>query len=324
MAIYLGHTTAERILDCPEAPHFESTDEVPMRDGFVDTEAMGDVDLTRYGITERDVLDVVVSDRGKRRDSKRIACHVSSRDLPHGAYLRLASNVYVASPELCLLQRAPQLSFAQRVMLASRFCGTYALSDENSQGFVARMSITTPERLYEFVHLCRNARGVLQALEAIACTLPNAASPMETAMAMPFYLPSERGGFALPKPTMNFGIELNELACAMAGTIQAYVDVYWEDGAVGLEYQSELFHRGDEKYGKDIGRQIALESMGKVIHMVTIEQMKNPAQLEWLAMLVADRLGLELDLREGAERREGLIQDILSTRTMHSISTKPR
>lgn len=312
MPIFLGHTTAECILNSPDAPHFERSSEVPAYTGFVDDEVLSSLDLSAFELPENAPLDIVVSAREKRRYRKGLRCHVSSGDLPYGAYLQIASDVFVASPALCLLQQAPSLTLAGRIKLAARFCGTYAPSKKDSRGFITRMPLATPDNLRDFAELCPRTRGVQQVLEAIDWTLPNAASPMETEMVMPFYLPQEWGGFGLPKPTMNYEVTLNARARAMTGTTKAYIDAYWEEHSFGFEYQSKLKHDFEEKYGEDIGRQLAVESMGRTIRMVTLEQLKNAAQLEYLAGLVASHIGVDFDAECGKSLRDALVRDILS------------
>ena len=311
-AIFFGCTTAECILNSPSAPDFELSYEVSVHSGFVDDEVLSTLDLSMFELPEGKPLDVMVSSRDKRRIRKTIKCHVSSGDLPYGAYLKIAPEVFVASPALCLIQQSSSLTFAGRIKLAARFCGTYAPSKSDPRGFITRQPLATPNGLREFAERCPKTRGVRQALEAIEWTLPNAASPMETEMVMPFYLPSCYGGFGLPKPTMNYEVRLGERGQQMTEAEKAYIDAYWEDGGFGLEYQSEMFHNGDEKYGQDIGRQLAVESKGDTIRMVTIEQLKNAAQLEYLAGLVAQHVGVELDAEDGLPLRKDLVRDILS------------
>lgn len=111
---------------------------------------------------------------------------------------------------------------------------------------------------------------------------------------------------------MNYEVKLNAQARAMTGTTKAYIDAYWEDHDFGFEYQSKLKHDFEEKYGEDIGRQLAVESMGKTIRMVTLEQLGNAAQLEYLAELVASHIGVDFDAECGKPLRDALVGDILS------------
>ena len=312
MAIFFGHRTAEHLLNSAGALGFRPSDETPDRCGFVDSHALASIDWTMFELPANEPLDIVIPSRNARSRRKEFACHLGTSDLPHGAYLEMIPDVFVASPALCLLQRCSDLTYAGRIKLVARFCGTYAPSKRSPRGFINRAPLATPEELRSFINLAPPMRGSKLALQAIDLALPNAASPMETEMVMPFYLPWQRGGFNLPRPTMNYEITLSERGRAMAGKEIVKVDAYWKDAGFGFEYQSELFHEGDEHYGDDIGRQLAIESMGKTIRMVTIAQLRNPAQLEYLAELVARHLGVELHPGRGKPARQGLVRDILS------------
>lgn len=312
MAIFFGHRTAEYILNSALASEFLVSGETPASCGFVDDAVLESIDFSEFEIPEGEPLDLMVGSREKRRRRKGISCHASTLDLPHGAYLEISPDVYVASPQLCLLQRAQYLSFAGRVKLAARFCGTYAPSKRDPRGFITRPALASTDGLASFVELCPNIRGKQQVLDALAWTLPNAASPMETEMVMPFYLPWGRGGFGLPKPTMNYEVTLSARGRSMTGARTARIDAFWEDTGFGLEYQSEMFHKGDERYGADIGRQLAIELTGRKLQMVTLAQLANSAQLERLAELIAHYCGVTLDLKRPNAQRAGLVSDILS------------
>lgn len=312
MAIFFGYKTAEHLLNSAGAPEFRPSVETPDRCGFVDAHALSSIDWTMFELPADEPLDIMVPSRNDRTRRKGFACHLATSDLPHGAYLEMMPDVFVASPALCLLQRCSDLTYAGRIKLVARFCGTYAPSKRSLRGFINRMPLATPEALRSFIELVPLMRGSKLALQAIDLALPNAASPMETEMVMPFYLPWQRGGFNLPRPAMNYEMTLSDRGRAMAGKEVVKVDAYWEDAGFGFEYQSELFHEGDEHYGDDIGRQLAIESMGKTIRMVTLAQLKNSAQLEYLAELTACHLGVGLHPGRGKLARSGLIRDILS------------
>lgn len=312
MAIFFGYKTAEHMLNSPEAKEFSLSDETPSTCGFMDDAALRALDLARFELPSGQPLDIVVGSREKRRVRKDFKCHLSLSDMPHGAYLEIAPDAFVASPVLCLLQRCGDLTYAGRIKLAARFCGCYAPSKGDPRGFITRPPLQSVDDMLSFIELFPVARSTRQALEAVQWALPNAASPMETEMVMPFYLPGFKGGFGLPRPVMNDRLTLTARARAMTGKSEVRIDAYWPDAGFGLEYQSKMFHDGDERYGEDIGRQLALESMGKTIHMVTMEQLKNMAQLEYIAELIASHLGVKMYKSEGGKLRDRLLQDILS------------
>lgn len=126
MAIFFGYKTAEHLLNSAGAPEFRPSVETPDRCGFVDAHALSSIDWTMFELPADEPLDIMVPSRNDRTRRKGFACHLATSDLPHGAYLEMMPDVFVASPALCLLQRCSDLTYAGRIKLVARFCGTYA------------------------------------------------------------------------------------------------------------------------------------------------------------------------------------------------------
>lgn len=96
MAIFFGYKTAEHLLNSAGAPEFRPSVETPDRCGFVDAHALSSIDWTMFELPADEPLDIMVPSRNDRTRRKGFACHLATSDLPHGAYLEMMPDVFVA------------------------------------------------------------------------------------------------------------------------------------------------------------------------------------------------------------------------------------
>ncbi|MCR5582703.1 MAG: hypothetical protein K6F70_03705 [Eggerthellaceae bacterium] len=106
--------------------------------------------LTRF---KRDHPDLLISDidalvRNKERSHKTgVAFHTCQKPLPDRSFYILNEGIYVASPELCLMQLARKYTTAQTAKLAMEMCGSYAIDVFDEDGFGKRMPLTNAQKL---------------------------------------------------------------------------------------------------------------------------------------------------------------------------------
>ena len=135
------------------------------------------------------------------KENKRIK---TIKKLLSSASFRREEGVFVACPELCLLQLASTLSLVDTIKVAMSFCGIYKLvGDTVSKSIFDRAPIMTVDSALSYLDCVGEVPGVLNERKALQYVLPNSGSPMETRMVLPFYLPKRMGGYGLPKPVMN-------------------------------------------------------------------------------------------------------------------------
>jgi hypothetical protein len=273
----------------------------------------GKADLTQLDLSPLEQLpkplDVLVSSRSQIRCWSGVRCHYCPEHLPAGAFIELTGDIYVASPELLYILRSRELSFPQTVDLGCWLCGTFCYSDKDKP--LERPQITTPDRLRTFVERCSNMAGVKNARRAVDWVISKAASPMEAACAIPFYLPRRLGGFGFPVPELNYRIDLSPAEAAIAGKQLIYIDVYWRDVGFGFEYQGEEVHGTYAALRSDIARQLAAEEHHINLQMMTIDQLREESQRLAVARKVARYFGVDLDLNDAFVRRNQAMVDRL-------------
>ncbi len=332
MAIYLGHTTAQRIL---ESKLVRELDPMLLKGPINCVSNKQEVtkiinarfgDSVTTGLTspffakEGEKLDLVVASQDEKRRWKGVNCHVFHAGLPQRSFLQLKEDVLVACPELCFLQRSAELSLVGAIKLAMSFCGLYRLegtTDKEQQSIFDRSPIMTVEGALTYLEGLKGIPGLETARRALSYTLPNSGSPMETAMVIPFYLPYSLGGFGLPRPEMNMIVPLDERGQAICGKQYCRGDAGWPVPAPRkapiLEYQSKEQHDKAEQYGKDYARQLAMQSQGHDVRFVTMEQVSSIEQMTELARVIRrhTRARVPEKVFEQTEKRLELLREVV-------------
>lgn len=233
-------------------------------------------------------LDVLVR---SYRQNKRVAgfCHHAvGGELPPGSLLDAGGGVLVCSAPLVFVQLCQRLPLIRRIKLGHFICGSYSPEPSAKSGVVSRSPLTSKRELDEYIKAARRLRGSRNAREALPWILEGAASPKETELALPFYLPSQLGGYGFTAPSMNHKESLNTAAQAIEGSLNTLVDVYWPEQRFGFEYTSYSEHGDPKKIGEDERRKLALKLMGIEVELVTDQQLQDRRQLEILAQMLAN------------------------------------
>lgn len=318
MPLFLGHSTAEFILDRPHAGRLVPALDQSLEHCWASRRDISQADLGMIADVPLP-LDVLVSSNEDRRRWEGIRCHVCPPDLPATAFLEVAPDIFVSSPALCLIQRAQQLSLAQTIALGSRFCGTYALDRQRPTGIRERLPIASIEDLRTFIDRCPPTKGLKRARRASSLILQNSASPMETVTALVLCLPHRLGGLGLPLPQLNYEVTLHADARKLTAKRFIRIDLYWRDCLFGIEYQGLYAHDSAGGIAADIARQLAAEAMGIELCMVTIEQIREREQRLAVARKVATRLGVPFAPRDDLLiANQHLVDDLLTRAVAHN------
>ena len=307
MAIYLGHTTARRILESRFALAVEPVPHHVMREpeagaravrstirAAFDKDRLKTPQSSNFYCRPGEPLDLMVDGNHAVRKWAGAQCHSTSGRLPSGSFYQLSSGIYVASPALCLTQLAPSMSRINIIKLAMSFCGIYQLEGDEHRILYERAPLTTPSEIGDYLDLARGLPGVEKVRDTLRWVIPNSASPMETRMVLPLYLSRHLGGYGLPRPVMNKQVILNEETAKIAGQKVCYADALWEEEGrrpLDFEYQSAEIHDKCERYGADYARQLALQRQGYTVQFVTNMQLQDEFQLNELARLVSSHTG---------------------------------
>lgn len=230
----------------------------------------------------------LVSDDAARVRSAAVESRTVRMPLPEGACVKIAGGLYACSPELTFVLEARRLSYLDTLHLGFELCGSYRISASGE----LRCDVpnaTTVQRLRSFVDRARGLYGVRHARRAVARVLDNAASPMESHLALMLCLPQRDGGFGLVKPIMNARIDTQLMAGKLVGRRFYRCDLYWPQCKMALEYLGAAYH--SERLDEDSQRLAALSMAGITVHTVTKAQMKSVPELERVARLVAAATG---------------------------------
>ncbi len=244
-------------------------------------------------------IHLVVSKERNRRNNSSFTAHIESKHIKR-SYFDLGGGIYLARPELCLLQMAQSLSIPKIAEIGCELCGSYS-TDPFSEGSDLLMlhPRTTRESIRQFGERISGLKGCSNYRKAAKFIADRSASPRETQLMLLLCLPTYLGGYGLPMPQFNEPIDGGRFRC----------DLFWPDAKLALEYDSDMFHTGAEKINRDSARRSSLEAQGIHVVSVTSRQVNNPAELDKLARIVSSKLGKRLRITmEDAPRRRMLLR----------------
>ena len=244
-------------------------------------------------------VNIILFDADDRRFSTQVSCCVWSTVVPAGAFYRVG-DMCVSSPEFVFLQMASRLTVRQLIALGCELCGTYVLLPESITHPMAAdespkrvAPLTNVDKIQSFVMEAKKARGRAKALRALRYVVDGSRSPMETMTYILLCLPPMLGGYGIPKPVMNFEIELDAEGRSIAGRGTCYGDLCWPLHQLDLEYHGEV-HVGAAQMKSDVGRELGIEHMQWRVMTVTSPQILDLERFEVVAKQVADHLGKRL------------------------------
>lgn len=247
---------------------------------------LAQLNVKQFGIVD-EPLHLIVASSEQRRSRHDVISHVIE-DCPRRSFLQLAPSVYVATPEACFLQIAPDRSLLDLVLIGYELCGHYATHpfslDSRIVDLAPRSAVAS---LASFIDRAGAKRGSAHAKKALRYVCDNSASPRETVLTLLLCLPSSLGGYGLPMPRLNHPVVI-ENEQHRATTLRC--DLCWPEHGLALEYDSSLHHSTVHKLNEDSIRRSRIET--KKIHVVSVtnQQVKNIRALDELAHVVACRL----------------------------------
>ena len=268
-------------------------------------------------------LHIMVSSREDRRKRPNLIAHYYPKPLADGSFCQIGHNVYVASPELTLVQMATMLSDVEVLELCLEFCSGYTINPDAERGFDDRPALTTRKRLLAYVEKMGGHRGVGQIKPILPYVIDDSASPMETAVLMLLCLPSRKGGYQLPLPKHNVEIPITGRARSHTGRKHLVCDLYWERFHLDVECDSTANHSSKQQLGIDSDRRIILDAMQ--YHYVGITRWQLEDSGRFLDAVQAIRRIMGFKLRKTAphieQKRERLRSFLV---TPHGQRAAPR
>ena len=261
-----------------------------------------------------DVVHVIVRG-GDRRDLPGVKTYARITPLPERSFYLLDDDVYVASPELCLMQLASKLSEQEVLKLALEMCGTYAIDphydpeggsfydspddeeQDDSPGTCKRPPLTNARKLKAYSERLLKPGSRARRAHFLRYVVDSSASPRETALYMLLCMPPRFGGYGLAIPELNRRIDFTLRDRLMIGADHFDCDLYWPK-QVAVEYDSKRHHTAEEKQERDAIRRNMLQYKGIRVITATRLQVNSAHQFDKLARQIGRAVGKRFRIPE--------------------------
>lgn len=262
-------------------------------------------------------VDIIVSRPQDRRTSLTTKPHVW-KAIPEGSFVKARNGLFISTPDACFLQLARELPLLELIKIGFEITGSYALNAQSDNGFISLRPRTNPTSIKRYLNRCAPCKGKARAEVALGHVLEGSASPMESALAMLLCLPSSLGGFGLPTPNLNQKVCAGESNAFTAGRPTPwrkrafYLDLYWPEKHLALEYDSDQFHLNPAKIHTDSERRMTLEREGIRVLSVTSKQVYDRTSFNTLVGVVCDYLEIDPHItRNDFEQRQQNLRRVL-------------
>lgn len=234
------------------------------------------------------LIDITVSERRARYKRSGYIIHSCSLALPRNAIVK-RNGKYIASPELVFLQLANELDIQRLILLGILMCSHKAGRPNEA--------ITTKRRIEILLSKTKGHQGHSKAVRALRHIEDGAASINEALAFMIITLPHSLGGFGLDGATFGEEVLLEEDSQKILRQKRCYLDIYYDDEKLDVEYNSHEYHKHAKSQGKDDKRASALESQGIDVFRITTIQLYERKSFDKLVKNLAKRLERRIQIR---------------------------
>ena len=234
------------------------------------------------------LVDITITDRRSRRIRKNHITHTRNCTLPKGAIIK-RDKEYMASPELVFLELANILDIHRLIFFGLQMC-SHPPGKESK-------AITTKSKLVLFLKKTRGFHGHLAAERAIKYIEDGSNSVMESIAFMFLTLPHKYGGYGLSGAVFNYEIPLQAKPGQHLGNKRSFVDIFYKDTKLAVEYDSLKYHRKKSEQGKDLLRMTTLERLGIRVMRLSAAQLYNKIAFEEFAQNVSAQIGKRIRIR---------------------------
>lgn len=238
-------------------------------------------------------VHLLVSDGAGRKPSARAVYHTCS-SVPARSLVALGRDIAITSPELSFARLGASVPIAKLIAIGCEQTGSYALAPDSPDGFVKQEPLTSVAQLRAFTQSLEGLPGIKRARRAARFVLPGSASPAETNLALLLHLPYSMGAYNVQPPALNYRINLDRHARALASKPFVRCDLCWPEARLCIEYDSDAQHTGSERIARDSKRRNALISMGYSVITVTKRQLYSSLEMDGIAHAVAKALGTRI------------------------------
>ena len=245
-------------------------------------------------------VHILVPSESYRLRSESVIAHAHSNSYPKKSFCKISEEWLVVVPELAFVQHACKASIVELLVVGAEITGSYAVERDSLDGdiegcgcgFVHSEPLTSLKKIQSYVDRVSGEHGVKNARRALRYIPENCASPMEAVLAILLHAPRSLGGYGLPKPCMNYRIDMSGSAKWLSAKTYYVCDLYWPQAKLCVEYDSNMFHTGPDRIAADSARRTALAQKGITVVSVTGNQIANSVEMDRTALLLAKRLGI--------------------------------
>lgn len=268
-----------------------------------DEEARDVIEHLQLGI---DCLDVLVSNKKKRRSSSHVKTHLFTKELPSRSFISIeywsrSTTIYVCCPELAYLQAASASAW-DAIYAGYAMTSDYRLDEAERSGVVNRLDasrdgrLTTVERIEAYLESVKGIRGQSRARALLKYVVEGSRSPRESALCMMLSLPVSYGGHAIGEAELNRSYRIRDGKNRHGGNrmIERTPDVVltakpdWgrpseaerrpsSDAVLraAIDYDSDAEHTEGDKMQRDIERRNELALLSGVAHFTVTTEIIN-------------------------------------------------
>ena len=306
--------------------------------GGAPTKAKIDAFRSEHPDLALDHVDLIVG-YGDQRNLPNVKTHVRRTLLPDRSFYKLDNGIYVASPELCLMQLATKYSEPQVVKLALEMCGGYALdpidpsspfadldSPDEDSGMCKRPPLTSARKIQAYANRLFVPNSRARQARFLRYVVDGSASPRETALCMLLCMPPRFGGYGIALPELNKRIEMTPSERLMIGVSHFDCDLYWaRKKQVGVEYDSKKHHTAIEKQERDAIRRNMLQYKNVQVIVATRLQVNKPGEFDKLARQIGRAVGKRFRApeKEHVEARSSLREVLFDWDVVQTPGTDP-
>ena len=235
-------------------------------------------------------IDVLVSEPHARRSGKKLRCTLVPKDIEAAQFVEYRDGLFLASPELTLLQAARGHLLLELALLCSVFMSVYESTPEGS-GIAFRQQLTSLEKLSSFARASKGAWGAGKLLKACGYAFEGAASPYEIHIAALFSWPTSAGGYGLGDAQLN---KVVDTSCFFQDGRTHYrlCDCFFEELKTSIEYDGRSVHERRSAQGEDQKRHNELAAAGITEYIITSETLYSPSYLDSIALAAGEPHGM--------------------------------
>ena len=233
------------------------------------------------------------SDKFKHSPSK-LRCVIRGCTFPNGSFCKLNSGIYVIAPRLLFLEYAFKHDLVETVYLGNRLASKFVIIDDENSKLMKCDPLLEIDDVKSFLDKMDGYPGIKTARRASRYIVNEAESPMEINVLMLLTLPRSLGGFGIPLPRMDYEIDVDKNQFPAYGKSSARFDMYWKQGALDVEYDSNQFHSNPKKLEADSIRRNVIKSMGYDVITVTSKEYRDLDSMIEIAQYISKKIGYRL------------------------------